>query len=120
MPKTTAEVRQRVGEDLGLVPVGQNLEAQDVTRIDAAYLEQYERIKEKGLAAWPSTGPIQDKFVPSLCLLIASRLLVSYSVPESRYVRISNEAGPDGKLALANLAELVTPEFESHSEPADY
>lgn len=117
---TKAEVRQRVGEDLGLVAVGQNLEAQDQNRIDATYTEMYERAKEKGLAAWPSAGPVPDKCAPSFCLLMASRLLTSYSVPESRYIRISTEAGIDGELAFQKLGAVVAPEYESHNDPADY
>ena len=117
---TKAEVRQRVGEDLGLVPTGQALEAQDQNRIDATYTEMYELAKEKGLAAWPSAGPIPDKCVPSFCLLMCSRLLTSYSVPESRYVRIISEAGADGGIALQKLGAAVVPEYESHSDPADY
>lgn len=117
---TKAEARQRVGEDLGLVPVGQDLEAQDQTRIDTTYAEVYDLLKEKGLAAWPSAGPIPAKFVPSLCLLMESRLLISYSVPESRYLRITTEAGVEGKLALQNLAAMVVQDYESHTDPADY
>lgn len=117
---TKAEVRQRVGEDLGLVPIGQTLESQDQNRIDACYAEMYERVKEKGLATWPAAGPIPNKLVPSFSLLMASKLLTSYSVPESRYVRITNDAGPDGSLALSALASLAVPEYESSNDPADY
>lgn len=117
---TKAEVRQRVGEDLGLVPIAQNLEAQDATRIDACYAEVYARAKEKGLAAWPSAGPIPDKCVPSFCLLMASHLLISYSVPESRYIRISSEAGAEGASAWQRLASVVTQSYESHTDVSDY
>jgi len=117
---TKAEVRQRVGEDLGLVPVGQTLEAQDQARIDAAIAEAYERLKDKGLASWASTGDIPARFVPSFCLLVEQRLLVSYSVPESRFIRITNEAGPDGGMAIATLASIAVPEYESHNEVADF
>lgn len=117
---TKAEVRQQVGEDLGLVPVGQDLESQDVTRIDAAYTQTYERLKEEGLAAWPSAGPVPDKLVPYLCLLMEQRLLISYSVPESRYVRINSECGPDGSMAMKNIARLIVQEDSSLNDPADY
>ncbi len=117
---TKAEVRQRVGEDLGLVPIGQTLEAQDQIRIDATYAEVYQVAKEKGLAAWASAGPIPDKCVPSFCLLMSAKLLTSYSVPESRFLRISGEAGPDGMLAWMKLGAVAVPEYESHNEVADY
>lgn len=112
---TKAEIRQRVGEDLGLVPVGQPLENQDQTRIDATFSEMYERLKERGLATFPAAGPVPAKLVPSFCLLMASHLLTSYSVPESRYLRISTDAGPGGSLALNNFALLATPEYTSDS-----
>lgn len=117
---TKAEVRQQVGEDLGLVPIGQDLENQDQTRIDAAYTQTFERLKEKGLAAWPSAGPVPDRLVPYLCLLMEQRLLVSYSVPESRYIRINAEAGPDGDQAMKKIAELTVQEYTSLDGPADY
>lgn len=117
---TKAEVRQQVGEDLGIVPIGQDLEAQDQARIDAAYLQVYERLKEKGLAAWPVAGPVPDRMVPYFCLLMEQKLLTSYSVPESRFVRISNEAGTNGKMALLDLAELIVQEHESTDDPTDF
>lgn len=117
---TKAEVRQRVGEDLGLVPVGQTLESQDQNRIDATFSEMYEKLKEKGLAAFPAAGPVPAKLVPSFCLLMASHLLTSYSVPESRYLRISTDAGPDGSLAISTFSQLATPEYESETDVADY
>lgn len=117
---TKAEVRQRVGEDLGLVPVGQQLEAQDQNRIDATFAEMYERLKEKGIATFPAAGPVPAKLVPSFCLLMCSQLLTSYSVPESRYIRISTDAGPNGDLAVERLAGLATQQYESDSNVADY
>ena len=117
---TKAEVRQQVGEDLGLVPIGQTLESQDRLRIDAAYTQTFERLKEKGLAAWASTGTIPDRLVPYLCLLMEQRLLISYSVPESRYVRINSECGPDGDQAMKKIAELIVQEYVSTDDAADY
>ena len=117
---TKAEVRQRVGENLGLVPIGQTLESQDQMRIDAAYVEVYEHLKEKGLATWASTGDVPTKLVPSFCLLIAQKLLISYSVPESRYLRINTDAGIDGTVALRLLAELSIQEYEPLSGATDY
>lgn len=117
---TKAQVRQQVGEDLGLVPIGQDLESQDQARIDTAYTQTYERLKEEGLAAWASAGPIPDRLVPYLCLLMEQRLLVSYSVPESRFIRINTEAGPDGETAMKKLARLIIQEDNSLDGPADY
>lgn len=117
---TKAEIRQRVGEDLALVPIGQALENQDKTRIDAAYGEVYARLKTKGLAIWASTADVPEELVPSLCLMIEEKLLTSYSVPDTRYVRIKGDAGPNGDLAEAMLAELIVDEHESISDVTDF
>lgn len=117
---TKAEVIQRIGEELGLVPIGQVLEAQDVTRIGQDYSAVYQRIKEDGLASWASEGDIPDKIVPYFCLLVEFNLLLAYSVPESRYLRISNSAGQNGDLALANLASIVTQEYDNNDGYQDF
>lgn len=110
---TKAEIRQRVAEDLGLVPIGQTPESQDQTRIDAAFDEVYERLKEKGLATWASTAEVPTKLVPYYSILMAEKLLTSYSVPNDRYARIKADAGSDGDIALNNLAELAVPEYDT-------
>lgn len=117
---TPAQVRQRVGEDLGLVPVGQDLESQDQARIDATYTEVYEYLKEKGLASWASTGDVPDRVVPYLALLMEVKLLVSYSVPDTRYVRITTDAGPNGMLALQKLAEMTVQEYDATDNEMDF
>ena len=117
---TAAELRQRVGEDLGIVPIGQLLESQDQSRIDASYLEAWTRLKNEGLAAWPYSGEIPDEFVPFVALMIEQRLLTSYSVPESRYVRITNEAGVDGGMAVAKISRMLSQNYYSVTPYTDY
>lgn len=117
---TKAEIRQRVGEDLALVPIGQDLENQDQARIDAAIEEIYGRLKEKGLATWASTAEVPTKLVPYFCTLVEQKLLTSYSVPDGRYQRIMTDAGQNGETAIANLAELATPEYETIDSDADF
>lgn len=117
---TQQEVRQQVGEELGLVPVGQALESQDQARIDKAYEEQYARLKAKGLAGWALSGEVPDRLVPYFALMIEQKLLIAFSVPESRYLRISTDAGPDGTMALVKLAELTIQEHESTDDAVDY
>jgi len=117
---TQAEVRQQIGEDLGLVPIGQILEAQDQSKIDKAISAGYKRLKSKGYASWASTGDIPDEVVPYFCLLVEQALLVSYSVPDSRYVRITTAAGPDGSIAIGKIADMVTQDYESTNSYQDY
>lgn len=115
-----AQIRQRVGEDLGLVPIGQTLENQDQSRIDMTFNEVYNRLKEKGLATWASTADVPTEIVPYYVLMMEEKLLTSYSVPESRFLRIKNDAGDDGDKALNNISELITPEYESTDEVEDF
>lgn len=114
------EIVQRVGEDLALVPIGQDLENQDKARIEATYEEIYERLKTKGLATWASTADVPTELVPSFCLMMEEKLLTSYSVPDTRFQRIKNDAGPNGDIAELNFAELITPEYESIDDVTDF
>lgn len=113
---TKAKVRQRVGEDLGLVPIGQSLESQDQNRIDTTFDEVYNRLKEKGLATWALSAEVPSQVVPYYVLMMLEKLVTSYSVPESRFLRIKNDAGEDGNKAMNNISELTTPEYESTDE----
>jgi hypothetical protein len=115
-----ADVVQRVGEDLAVTPIGQALQSQDEARITAAFLEIYERLKKKGLATWAYTAEVPTELVPSLSLMIAEKLLISYSVPELRYNRIKAEAGPNGRSAELALAELIDNAYESVNDVTDY
>lgn len=117
---TKAEMRQRVGEDLSIVPIGDTLQNQDQTRIDAAFEEVYERLKEKGLATWASTAEVPTKLVPYFSLMMQEKLLTSYSVPDSRYQRVMAAAGPDGMMAMAKIAELGLPEYEPTTEDVGF
>jgi len=120
MALSKSDIRQRVGEDLSLVAIGQSLENQDKARIDATYNEVYSYIKSKDIAVWPSTADIPDKIAPFYILMMLERLLVSYSVPESRYIRIMNNAGPNGDTALASIADVSTPMYEDTEDEVDF
>lgn len=110
---TKAQIRQQVGEDLALVSIGQALENQDQERIDASYQHAYEILKERGLATWAYSGEVPEKIAPYFVLLICYLLLISYSVPESRYLRIRTEAGEGGETAVQKIASLSIQEHES-------
>ena len=115
-----AEIRQRVGEELGLVPIQQALEAQDQARIDATFNETYEFLKEKGMAGWPAAGPVPDKVVPYLALYMEFMLLTGYSVPDTRAQRIITAAGPGGQTALVMIGKMVTQEYDDTEEVHDF
>lgn len=117
---TKEELIQRVGEELALVPVGQALEDTDVLRIQSTYTEVYKRVEAKGYATWRFDGEIPDKVMPYLSLLVEEKLLTAYSVPDNRYQRIKQDAGPNGTLALNDLAEITQPEYDSVEGATDY
>lgn len=120
MAKTIEEMVQRVGEELSLVPVGQSLENHDSSRITATYNETYQRIKKAGYATWSSTGDIPDAAVPYVALMMEEKLLTAYSVPESRYARIKQDAGLNGETALVNLADAILNDYESVDDETDF
>lgn len=120
MALTKEELIQRVGEDLSLVPIGQDLENQDVLRIEATYNEVYQRIKSKDLATWAFSDDIPDAAVPYVALMMEEKLLTTYSVPDNRYQRIKTDAGPNGDLALNDLAEATSPDYESIDDETDF
>lgn len=116
----SAILRQRVAEDLGLVPIGQDPEAHDTARIDSTFDEVYAAAKEKGLATWAASADVPTKLVPAFALIMEQALLTAYSVPESRYNRIVTAAGLDGKLGWEKLGELAVPEWEDSEDEKDY
>lgn len=75
---TEAEVRDRAANDLGMLRLGQSLQNQDKVRIETAYDEVYEQLKEEGLATWASDGSIPTKLVPHVAILIAHNCLNTY------------------------------------------
>lgn len=120
MSLTIAQMVQRVGEELSLVPIGQDLESQDKLRIQSTYVETYERIKLSGYATWSSTESIPSEAVPYVALMMEEKLLTSYSVPDSRYQRIKLDAGNNGDTALLNLSKVAINSYESTEDERDF
>lgn len=113
---TIAEVRDRAANDLGLLRVGQSLQAQDNTRITAAYNEVYAHLKNDGLATWTSTGDIPTELVPHVVAYVAQNCLNTYSVSLDRYQRILNSV----VIATKELPKLVTKHYVSQEEATDF
>lgn len=110
------EVLNRAANDLGVLRLGQALKAQDKKRLQAGYDEVYAMIKEKGVATWPSVGPVPNAAVPYVAALVADNALGVYAVSDKRYQRIKAES----LLAMSNLREVVKPEYVSTNDPVDY
>lgn len=101
---------------LGLLRFGQDLQNQDQVRIEAAFDEVYDDLKDEGLAIWASTAAVPTELVPHMAALVAMNCTEDYGVSDSRYQRIAAKAG----VAKREIRRLVTPAFESLEEPADY
>lgn len=120
MAKTKAEIRDRAAEELGRKRLGQGLQHQDKTRVEAAYDEVYADLKNEGLNTWPSTGSVPDELVPHVAGLVALRCMNTYGISQARMQRILAMTGTDGNLAKREIRRLVTPKYESMEEPTDF
>lgn len=116
MSLTKAQIRDRVGQAIGLVQVGQTMEDQDKTRIEQAYNEVYEELKEQSLNFWSLTGAIPDRFVPYVIALIVQNVNVDYSIPTERFARIA----PTIQIAKLKISELGNQKYISINDPTPY
>lgn len=113
---TVAEVIDRTAGDLGLLRLGQVLQAQDNTRITAAYNEVHAQLKKEGLATWASTGAIPTELVPHVAALMADNCLSNYGVSLDRFKRIKIAVAS----AMPEIRRLTATHYASQSEPSDY
>ncbi len=113
---TRAETRDRAASDLGILRLGQSLQYQDATRIEAACDEVYEQLKEEGLAVWASDGEVPTKLVPHVVALVADNCLNTYGAAPERYIRIKNASS----IAYREIKKLVTPQYASQDNAVDY
>ncbi len=121
MALTKVQIRDRVANDLGVLPLNQSLPAQHVTRIEQAYDEVYARLKTRGLATWASTASVPNDLCPYVIALVCDNCLNTYSVSVERWSRIKAIAGvKNGDDAIRAIRELVSPEYVSQENPTDY
>lgn len=120
MALTKAQIRDRAAEELGILPIGQTLQAQDDARITQAYNEVYADLKGEGLATWASTASVPDECVPHVVMLVAHSLVGAYSVSQDRMNRILLKAGADGDRAKRELRRVVQNHHVSATGPRDY
>lgn len=117
---TASEIRDRAANDLGMLRLGQSLQAQDSTRITDAYTEVYAKLRKNGLATWASTAEVPDEVVPHVVAMVARNCLNTYSCSQERYQRIMIAAGAEDKTALREIRCLVNPDHPSMSEPDNF
>jgi len=121
MSLTPNEIRDRAANDLGLLRLGQSLQAQDDSRISQAYNETYAELKEEGLATWASTASVPDQYAPHVISLVAYNCLDTYAVSLERYNRVLLKAGANGELAKQNIRKLFNTNFETlKDDPVDF
>lgn len=113
---TVAELRDRAAQDLGVLRLGQTLQAQDATRISQAYDEVYETLSRSGYATWAKAGEIPDEMTMHVSALVADNCLLTYSVPETRYNRIKVAA----QIAMREIMRHAAEHYESVDEPEDF
>lgn len=117
---TAAEIRNRAASELGILRLGQSLQNQDKERIDSAYAEVYDVLKEEGLAAWAFTGDVPNKDTPYVVGLVALNCTNTYGVNNDRYARIVNMVGVDGQAGLDKIRTNNTDEYISDTKAVDY
>jgi len=116
MPKTKAELRDRVANDLGILRLNQSLDAQDQTRIEDAYDEVYAELKTEGIAAWPKAGSVPDEFVPYMVALVADNCLATYKTSPEIFQRIKDRS----VTALREIRKFRNFQYISATEPEDF
>jgi hypothetical protein len=113
---TADEVRDRAANDLGLLRLGQSLQAQDTTRIENGYTEVYAKLKKHGLATWASDADVPDEIAPYVVTLVADNCLGTYGVSKDRFDRIKLAAAT----ALKEIRQLITPDYVSQDEATGF
>lgn len=121
MSKTKAEIIKRVASDyLGILRLGQPLQAQDDTRISSAYDEVYEQLKDEGLATWASTASVPAAIVPFVVGLVAQQCQGTYSLSLPRQSLILQVTGIDGDNAKSRIRKLASASYASQEEAVDF
>lgn len=116
---TREAIRDRVGNDLGILPFNQSLPPEHATRVDSAYEEVFADLQQRGLALWAyEDGDVPAEYVPHVVALSALNCIISgsYAVPEERYARIATAAAR----ALPEIRALVRGRFLTRDCPRDY
>ena len=116
---TREAIRDRVGNDLGILPFNQSLPPEHATRVDSAYEEVFADLKQRGLALWAyEDGDVPAEYVPHVVALTAMNCIKSgsYAVPIDRYDRIRLAA----KEALPEIRSIIGGRFLTRDCPRDY
>jgi len=113
---TVSKVYDGAAEMLGILETGKTLSANDTARMTRAYDQVFDDLKESTLDAWPSSGPVPDRFVPHVEALMAFNASDTYLVPSEILQRIINKSS----VAMREIRRLSIPDYESLDKPVDY
>jgi len=113
---TKAEIRDRAANDLGILQLGQVLQSQDKTRIEAGYDEVYAQLKKDGFATWASTASVPNELTPHVAALVADNCSGVYGLSPARFERV--------KLSAINgdreIRKFATADYVSQEDATDY
>ena len=116
MALTKAQIRNRAANLLGILPFGQALQSQDSDRIEQAYDEVFEYLKEMGLATWASTGSVPNNLATHVIAMVAHNCLDDYGVSNDRFSRILNRYG----VAEKEIRKIIVVPYSSQTPPRDF
>lgn len=109
---TTAEIRNKAAQKLGLLGVGQTLQSNISSDLDDAYTEVYGMIESLGLATWgTSSTNVPDALVTPIVDMVAGVRATRYAIPGERFQRIILEYHGGGGVPSAEekLRALIAP-----------
>lgn len=115
---TKTQVKDETLIQLGVIELGAAAadDSDNDSRMDAAYDEVFDWLKDKGLDTWSTSGTIPSKIKPHLVALMAENALDTYHVPAEKFQRITLVANK----ARRDLPGLSMPDYESLDNPKDY
>lgn len=116
MPLSKAEIRDRAANELGILTLGQSLQAQDAQRIEQAYDEVYDYLDGQGLAIWAISDSVPDKVCPYVIAMVAFNCADGYGISQERNQRITAKF----TIAEKKIRELVLPEYVAQDEAVNY
>lgn len=116
MSVTLAELRNRTLEDMGVIEIGGIPDDRYKTRVDQAYNEVYDDLKDQSLNFWSNIGEIPNRFVPYVSALIIENLKVGIPISQERYARVF----PTIQKAKFKISELGSQKYETTSKPVYY
>lgn len=100
---TSAEIRTRAAEKLGILGEGETLRSAHTTVLDQAYTEVYAQLRADDLVAWDSDENVPDEFSEAVVAMVAFARANHFRAPNDKYQRLLLE----NDRALPQIANLL-------------